>query len=72
MGSSSFPGPNRRLEREGTKRFPCPDSPAAGVPHEELNPDPNEAVDFVVLRSDNSGIGVDLDIEPVGHPETVY
>ena len=45
---------------------------APGVPHEELNPDPDEAVDFVVVRSDNSGIRVDLDIQPVGHPETVY
>jgi len=45
---------------------------APGVPHEEVNPDPDEAVDFVVVRSDNSGIRVDLDIEPVGHPETVY
>lgn len=45
---------------------------APEVPHEELNPDPNEAVSFVVVRSDNSGIRVDLDVEPVGHPETVY
>jgi uncharacterized RmlC-like cupin family protein len=45
---------------------------APGVPHEEVNPDPDEAVDFVVVRSDNSGIRVDLDIEPVGQPETVY
>lgn len=41
------------------------------VPHQELNPDPDEAVDFVVVRSDNSGIRVDLDVEPVGHPETI-
>jgi hypothetical protein len=42
------------------------------VPHEELNPDPKEAVDFVVVRSDNSGIRVDLDIKPVGNPETIH
>ncbi len=45
---------------------------APGVPHEEINPDPNEAYEFVVVRSDNSGIRVGLDIEPVGHPETVF
>jgi hypothetical protein len=28
-------------------------------------------VDFVVVRSDNSGIRVDLDIEPLEQPETV-
>jgi uncharacterized RmlC-like cupin family protein len=45
---------------------------APGVPHEELNPDLDEAVDFVVVRSDNSGIRVGLDTVPVSNPETVY
>jgi mannose-6-phosphate isomerase-like protein (cupin superfamily) len=45
---------------------------ALEVPHQEFNLDPNEAVDFVVVRSEKSGIRVDLDVEPVGHPETVY
>jgi uncharacterized RmlC-like cupin family protein len=45
---------------------------APEAPHQELNLDPNEAVEFVVVRSDNSGIQVDLDVEPVGRPETVY
>jgi uncharacterized RmlC-like cupin family protein len=45
---------------------------APHVPHQESNPDPDETVDFIVVRSDNSGIRVDLDVEPVGHPEQVY
>lgn len=45
---------------------------APGVPHQELNPDPDEPVDFVVVRSDNAAIRVDLDLEPAGHPEDVY
>jgi uncharacterized RmlC-like cupin family protein len=45
---------------------------APEVPHQELNLDPNEPVDFIVVRSDNSGIRVALDAEPAGHPETVY
>ena len=44
---------------------------APEVPHEELNPDPNEAVEFVVVRSDNSAIRIALDVEAVGHPETI-
>ena len=45
---------------------------APEVPHQELNVDPNEAVDFVVVRSDKSAIRVDLEVEPVRHPETIY
>jgi uncharacterized RmlC-like cupin family protein len=45
---------------------------APGVPHQELNLDPGEPVDFVVVRSNRSGFRVDLEIEPVGQPETVY
>jgi uncharacterized RmlC-like cupin family protein len=45
---------------------------APNVPHQEINLDPKETVDFVVVRSDNSGIRVDLDIEPFDRPETVY
>ncbi len=44
---------------------------APGVPHEELNPDPSEVVEFVVVRSDNSAIRIALDVEAVSHPETV-
>jgi uncharacterized RmlC-like cupin family protein len=45
---------------------------APEVPHQELNLNPDESVDFVVVRSDKSGIRVDLDVEPVRHPETIY
>jgi uncharacterized RmlC-like cupin family protein len=44
---------------------------APNVPHQEINVDAGQPVDFVVVRSDNSGIRVDLDIEPLGQPETV-
>jgi uncharacterized RmlC-like cupin family protein len=42
------------------------------VPHQELNLDGKETVDFVVVRSDNGGIVVNLDVAPVEEPETVY
>jgi uncharacterized RmlC-like cupin family protein len=42
------------------------------VPHQEINLDPGHPVNFVVVRSDNSGIRVDLDIEPSADPEKVY
>lgn len=42
------------------------------VPHQEINLDSMQPVDFVVVRSDNSGIRIDLDIEPSAQPETVY
>jgi uncharacterized RmlC-like cupin family protein len=41
------------------------------VPHQELNPDAAESVDFVVVRSDNEKIVVKLDVETVETPETV-
>jgi uncharacterized RmlC-like cupin family protein len=34
------------------------------VPHQELNLDANETLDFVVVRSDNERIVVDLDVAP--------
>ena len=44
---------------------------APDVPHQEINLDPEQPVDFVVVRSDNSAIRVDLAIEPLAQPETV-
>lgn len=44
---------------------------APGVPHEEINPD-DESSEFVVVRSDSSGIRVDFVTDPVEHPEIVY
>jgi uncharacterized RmlC-like cupin family protein len=42
------------------------------VPHQELNLDAGETVDFVVVRSDNAGIVVKLDdVVPVEEPETI-
>lgn len=45
---------------------------APQVPHQEVNIDAEEPLEFVVVRSDNSGIRVDLQVDPVAHPETVY
>jgi len=42
------------------------------VPHQELNVDGSEAVDFVVVRSDNEKLVVSLDTVPVEQPETVF
>lgn len=42
------------------------------VPHQELNLDAGETVDFVVVRSDNERIVVNLDVVPVEQPETVF
>ncbi|HSS85838.1 MAG TPA: cupin domain-containing protein [Reyranella sp.] len=42
------------------------------VPHQELNPDERETVDFVVVRSDNEKIVVALDDKPVEQPERPY
>jgi uncharacterized RmlC-like cupin family protein len=42
------------------------------VPHQERNLDAGETVDFVVVRSDNERIVVDLDVVPVEQPETVF
>jgi uncharacterized RmlC-like cupin family protein len=41
------------------------------VPHQELNLDSRETLDFVVVRSDNERIAVNLDIVPVEEPQTV-
>jgi uncharacterized RmlC-like cupin family protein len=45
---------------------------APNVPHQEVNLDDREPVEFVVVRSDNSAIRVDLDVNPLEPPETVY
>jgi uncharacterized RmlC-like cupin family protein len=44
---------------------------APHVPHQERNLDASETLDFVVVRSDNERIVVDLDVVPVEQPETV-
>jgi uncharacterized RmlC-like cupin family protein len=42
------------------------------VPHQELNLDASEALDFAVVRSDNEKILARLDVVPVEQPETVF
>ena len=42
------------------------------VPHQERNPSASEAVDFLVVRSDNERIVVTLDTAPVEQPQAVF
>ena len=42
------------------------------VPHQEINASESEALDCVVVRSDNEAVVVNLPIEPVERPETVH
>lgn len=42
------------------------------VPHQERNLSGTDTVDFVVVRSDNERIAVNIDTMPVGKPETVF
>ena len=45
---------------------------APHVPHQERNLSTSEGVDFLVVRSDNEKIVVNVDTAPVERPETVY
>lgn len=42
------------------------------VPHQKLNLSDREAVDFLVVRSDNERIAIKLDGVPVDRPEMVF
>ena len=42
------------------------------VPHQEINASRDEPLECVLVRSDNEAVVVNLDIEPVEKPETVY
>ena len=42
------------------------------VPHQEINASSDETLECVLVRSDNEAVVVNLDIEPVEKPETVY
>ena len=42
------------------------------VPHQEINADPTEQLECVLMRSDNEAVVVNLDIEAVEKPEAVY
>jgi uncharacterized RmlC-like cupin family protein len=41
------------------------------VPHQEINANPNEPLECVVVRSDNEAVVVNLDIAPAEPPEEV-
>ncbi len=41
------------------------------VPHQEINASADEALECVLVRSDNEAVVVNLDIEPVEKPENV-
>jgi uncharacterized RmlC-like cupin family protein len=42
------------------------------VPHQEINADPGEPLDCVLMRSGQEPVVVNLDIEPAEQPEAVY
>ena len=42
------------------------------VPHQEINASPDEALECVLVRSDNEAVVVNLDITPVEAPEAVH
>jgi len=42
------------------------------VPHQEINPDASEPVDFLVVRSDGEKIAVALTLSVVAEPEKVF
>ena len=42
------------------------------VPHQEINASSDETLECVLVRSDNEAVVVNLDIEPVERPESVY
>src|SRR5215204_4966083 len=41
------------------------------VPHQEINASPDEALECVLVRSDQEAVVVNLDIEPVEKPQAV-
>jgi uncharacterized RmlC-like cupin family protein len=43
------------------------------VPHQEINADPDQVLECVLVRSDNEAVVVNItDVDPVETPETVY
>ncbi|MFL5337897.1 MAG: cupin domain-containing protein [Geminicoccaceae bacterium] len=42
------------------------------VPHQEINASSDEALECVLVRSDQEAVVVNLAVEPVERPETVY
>ncbi|MCU1639811.1 MAG: Cupin 2 conserved barrel domain protein, partial [Nocardia sp.] len=42
------------------------------VPHQEINASTDEPLECVLVRSGSEAVVVNLDIEPVERPDTVY
>jgi uncharacterized RmlC-like cupin family protein len=42
------------------------------VPHQEINASTDEPLQCVLVRSDNEAVAINIDIDPVEKPETVY
>jgi uncharacterized RmlC-like cupin family protein len=43
------------------------------VPHQEINADPDNSLECVLVRSDNEAVVVNItDVDPVEAPESVY
>lgn len=43
------------------------------VPHQEINTDPDNALECVLVRSDNEAVVVNIpEIDPVEKPESIY
>ena len=43
------------------------------VPHQEINADPDQVLECVLVRSDNEAVVVNItDVDPIEPPETVY
>ena len=42
------------------------------VPHQEINASDSEPLECVLVRSDNEAIAINIDLDPVEKPETVY
>ena len=42
------------------------------VPHQEINANPDETLECVLVRSDQEAVAINLDIAPVERPETVH
>jgi uncharacterized RmlC-like cupin family protein len=42
------------------------------VPHQEINASESEALECVLVRSDNEAVAINIDITPVEKPQSVY
>ena len=42
------------------------------VPHQEINASDDETLECVLVRSDNEAVAINIDLDPVEKPETVF